>query len=112
MKQFMYLFRGGDEKFNSFSPEEMQGHMDRWGVWMGKLAEQELLVGGEKLEDEGKIMNADFLVTEGPFAEGKEVVGGYVILKAKDMEEALELAKGCPIFETEGITEIREISAM
>lgn len=108
----MYLFRGGDDKFNNYTPEEMQQHMDKWGAWMGKLGEQELLLGGEKLEDGGKIMDADLIVTEGPFAEGKEVVGGYVAVKAKDLDHAIELAKECPIFETGGTTEIREISQM
>lgn len=110
MKQFLYLFRGGDG-MQGLSPEEMQAHMERWKTWMQTLAEEGKLEGGLPLSREGKqVKEKATVVTDGPFAAGKEVVGGYLIVNAADMDAAAELSKGCPIFESEdGNVEVREL---
>ena len=105
MKKYLYVFRGGDEGYADQSPEEMQAHMQRWGEWMAKVKAE-----GYPLQSEGKVVGpGGKIVTDGPFTEGKEIVGGYVHLDAKDMDHAVELSKDCPIFEFGGTTEVREI---
>jgi len=114
MSNFLYLFRGGDEHFNTFSQEEKQAHMEVWGAWMGGLAEKGKLVDGFPLDAKGTVVkNRGEIMTNGPFAEGEEIVGGYVIVSADSFEEAVEISKGCPIFDYKGSTlEVREIMSM
>lgn len=113
MNSYMYLFRGGDFRELQSSPEKMQAHMQKWRTWMQKLGQQGKFVAGEPLQKEGKIVaKAGKVVTDGPFTEGKEVVGGYLIVKANDINEAVELSKECPGFEHDCIVEVRPIQAM
>lgn len=113
MAKYMYLFRGGDAARAATSPEEMQKHMEKWKTWMGALAEKEQLVDGLPLSGEGKqVVGTDIAVHDGPYAEGKEIVGGYLIVNADSIDEAVNISKGCPIFEHDGNVEIREIMSM
>ena len=113
MKKFMYLFRGGDDQYASLSPEEMQSHMGRWAAWMEAISQPDMPAEGDPLHTDGKLVsNGGAMVTDGPFTEGKEVVGGYVVLPANDMDHAVELSKGCPIFEFGGTVEVRAIADM
>lgn len=113
MTKYLYLFRGGDSRRENSSPEEMQEHMQKWGAWMQGLAEKGTLVDGLPLAKEGRVLSKDGnTATDSPFAEGVEIVGGYLIVNAKDMADASEIAKGCPIFEHEGTLEIREVMSM
>ena len=108
MKQYLYVFRGGRGTYQEQSPEEMQEHMERWGSWMQKIS-----AVGHPLQEEGKVVEkAGEVITDGPFAEGKEIVGGYVAVPANDMDHAIEMSKGCPIFEYGGSVEVREIIEM
>lgn len=113
MTKFMYLFRGGDAAMKEMSPEQMQAHMQAWGAWMKELAEKGQFVDGLPLSKEGrKVVGSDKVIFDGPYAEGKEIVGGYLIVKASDLDAAVELSKGCPIFENDGEVEVREIMNM
>ena len=113
MSNFLYLFRGGDEEFGTYSPEERQAHMQKWGVYMGGLKEKGQLVDGLPLSAEGKVVeNEGAVITNGPFAEGAEMVGGYLIVSAGSLDEAVEISKECPIFEYNGSIEVREILSM
>ncbi len=113
MSNFLFLFRGGDAARTDQSPEEMQAHMEKWGAWMGGLKQRGKLVDGLPLNKHGKVVEkAGEVVTDGPFAEGAEVVGGYLIVTAEDLSEAVEISKGCPIYEHGGNTEVREIMSM
>jgi hypothetical protein len=115
MNQFIFLFRGGDASKMDFSPEEMQQHMQKWGVWMNGLAERGILKGGEPLKKQGKVVKlegTEKIVTDGPFTETKELIGGYLLINAENLEAACEIAKGCPIYENHGKVEVREISKM
>lgn len=114
MKDFMLVFRNSaqsQETFANQSPEQMQAEMALWNVWMGKLAEQNKLMGGEPLYPGGKVLHGTKKkLTDGPFVEGKDIVGGYVLIKAKDYEEAVALSKDCPQLNADdGTVEIREI---
>jgi hypothetical protein len=114
MKEYILLFRGGDSREMQQSPEIWQAHMQIWMKWMGALAEQGKLVGAQPLVPTGKVITGtQKLVTDGPFMEGKELLGGYLICKADSYEEATEIAKGCPILEFEtGTVEVREVQEM
>ena len=96
------------------SPEEVQAHMDEWRVWMNGLAEKGQLIDGLPLKAEGmQVSGGGSVVTDGPFAEGAEIVGGYLMVNASSLEEATEMSKGCPILDAkDGHIEVREIVEM
>jgi hypothetical protein len=115
MSEYLLLFRGGDAaRINEQkSPEKWQAHMQKWMQWMGALTEQGKFVGAQPLNEVGKVVTGTKkVVTDGPFAEGKEMVGGYLICKAGTLDEAVQISKGCPILEHDGIVEVREIKEM
>lgn len=87
--------------------------MQKWMKWMEVLAKKGALVGGEPLVPSGKQVNGSRkVVTDGPFIEAKELVGGYLIINARDINEAVEISKDCPVLEGDGKVEIRPIAAM
>jgi hypothetical protein len=115
MSEYLLLFRGGDaaRTEEQQSPEKWQAHMQKWMQWMSILTEQGKFVGAQPLKVDGKVIKGNRkVVTDGPFVEGKEMVGGYLICKANNFEEAVEISKGCPIFEHDGIVEVREIGEL
>jgi hypothetical protein len=115
MTEYLLLFRGGDaaRADEQQSPEKWQAHMQKWMQWMGSLTEQGKFVGAQPLKIAGKVVTGNNkIVTDGPFVEGKEMVGGYLICKVNSMEEAVEISKGCPILEHDGIVEVREIGEL
>ncbi len=113
MSNFLYLFRGGQEDFDKLTDEKKQAHMELWQEWLDGLREQGRFVDGLPLSSEGKVVHKKGeLITNGPFAEGAEVIGGYMILDAQDIDEALAVAKGNPHFIFgDGTMEVREIIA-
>lgn len=114
MKDFLFLFRGGDTERKQFSPEEMQAEMNRWQEWIAGIAQTDQFGGGHPLTGEGKVLQGGTQkLIDGPFMEGKEIVGGYILVKASDMQEAVRLASACPLLDAKtGSVEIREIGAM
>jgi hypothetical protein len=113
MSKYMFLFRGGSD-MQQASPTDQQANMMKWKNWMDGIAAQGKLIGGEPLTyGAGKVLAGRAKkITDGPFAEGKEIVGGYLIVDTKDLDEAAELGKGCPIFENDGSLEVRVVMAM
>lgn len=108
MSEFVFLYRGGERPPSS--PEQVQQILQKWTTWFKDLSAKGHLVDrGQPLERNGKIVNGARMVTDGPFAEAKDVVGGYSLIKARDVAEAAELAKGCPILERGGGVEVRPI---
>ncbi len=92
------------------SPEQMQVYMKMYNDWVGGIAAQNKFVGGKGLSTEGKVINSKNVITDGPYAETKESLAGYIMIKAKDIDEAVGIAKGCPILMGEGNTvEVRKI---
>jgi hypothetical protein len=114
MKEYLFLFRGGDTAMSRESPEKWQAHMQRWMEWMGDLSKKEKFIGAQPLDTSGKLIKGSKkVVSDGPFLEGKEMVGGYLMCKAVSYEEAVEMAKGCPILEfDDGTIEVREIQEL
>jgi hypothetical protein len=108
MEKYMFVFMG--DNANRLSPAEQEASMQKWFAWVDKLTKAGRYVSGEALLPGGKtIAGAKKTVTDGPFAEGKEVVGGFFVVHAKDLSEAAEMAKDFPDFETGGVVEIREV---
>jgi len=97
MKQFMFVFRGGDSHYATVSPEVKQRDMEKWFAWIENLKKSGKYLSGQPLDIGGKVVYGK-KVTDGPFAEGKELVGGYFLIHAKDIEEASEMARDCPSF--------------
>ncbi len=95
------------------SPEQLQAMMKPWQDWIGSIAAQNKLVSsGNRLAAEGKVVKADGVITDGPYVEIKEAIGGYIIVKANSLEEAAEISKGCPILAVGGNVEVRSIVPM
>ena len=112
MNKYMFLFRGG-EPSAELSPKEMQANMQKWGGWMQGLSKTGNFVAGEPLDVQGKVVRGTSkTVTDGPFAEAKDLVGGYLIVSAESLEHAVELSKGCPIFEANGLVEVRPVRTL
>ena len=110
MAKFLFVYRGSVEASQKQpSPEEMQEIMGQWGAWFGQLGEA-VIDGGDALLPMGKVVKADAPVTDGPFIEAKEMVGGYSIIQADDLDQAAEHAKGCPVVAEGGSVEIRELA--
>lgn len=113
MEEFIYLFRGGEAPPSERSPEAMQKQMLKWNAWMEKLTREGKMKAGQPLAPNGKMVSGKAAkVTDGPFAEGKEVIGGYILLRVQNMAEAIETSKSCPILEYDGEVEIRPVQKM
>jgi len=95
--EYMLLFRGNDWS-KGLSPEEMQQVVGQWMAWFQGLMETGQAVAGSPLEREGKIVSGKNgrIVADGPFAESKEAIGGYFLLKVDSLEEAVAIAQQCP----------------
>lgn len=109
MKDFMMLFYSEPDFSNQPSPEEMQAEIKKWQDWIGGIAAQGKFKATDPLGYEGRTLHPDGTVTDGPYVEAKEIIGGYLICTTETIEEALELAKGCPILEAGGKVEVRDI---
>jgi hypothetical protein len=113
MSNFIYLFRGGDAQRASLSPEAMQKHMQKWAAWIQELTKTGNFKAGDPLDGAGKVVHGKKkVITDGPYAEAKDLVGGYLLITANDINQALELSKGCPIFDNDGSVEIRPVAQM
>jgi len=112
MKEFLLVFRAHSNGTQP-SPEQMQASMKQWQNWLGSIAAQDKLVNsGNRLASEGKVVKPDNVVTNGPYVEMAEAIGGYSIIKANTLEEAVEISKGCPILSVNGNVEVRAIVPM
>lgn len=110
MKNFMMLFHSEPDPNFEPTPEQLEEEIKAWQDWVGGIGAQgKLKDPGEALGFEGKTMHADGSVTDGPYAELKEIVGGYMIVQTETLEEAIELAKGCPALSNGGKVEVRDI---
>lgn len=109
MKEYLLLFRGGFSGLLHESPGEWQIHMKKWMKWMRDLEEKGKLISAQPLEDSGKLlMGQSKALIDGPFLQGDKIVSGYLSCRVKNMDEAIEIAKVCPILDFEnGMVEIR-----
>ena len=112
MARYLMVLRDSGEYPPDLSPEDIQQILERYRAWSSKVAQSGRLAGGEKLRDgEGRVMRRNrstTAVTDGPFSETKEVIGGYFLVEAGSYDEVLEMAHDCPHLEF-GSIEVREI---
>jgi len=113
MPEYVLLYRATPEARDAAmgSPERAKQSMARWMAWMKEMSEKgQLKDRGLPLEPPGRVVRGKKKsVTDGPFAETKEVMGGFSIVEAKDLDEAARIAEGCPILEGEGSVEVRPV---
>jgi hypothetical protein len=95
MAKFLLMFRESTEKRAKPSPEEMQALGAAWHTWMQKFSSA--IVGGDGLKRTGRVVKAG-LVTDGPYAEAKEIIASFSIIQADDLDAALAIARECPGF--------------
>ena len=112
MKEFALIFRLKDVADFKPSPEQMQESIKQWQDWIGGIAAQGKFVSTNQLGFQGKTLKPGGIITDGPYAEVKEIVGGNMVVKAADLDEALKMAEGCPIFYMGGHVEVRDIMLM
>jgi hypothetical protein len=111
MSEYLFLYRGGSAPE---SPQGAQQEMQKWMTWLQDLGKQgHVKDAGQPLDRTGKVIRGkQKAITDGPFAEAKDIVGGYTLITANDLAHAAELSKGCPIFEGGGSVEVRPVMKM
>ena len=111
MDEYMLIFRHQDGT-KIASPEQIQSWMKQTMDWIGGISAQGKFVEGNGLPFDGsKVVWHKGVVTDGPFGEIKETIGGYIVVKAGSVEEAVEFAKGCPVLQGDGNSvEVRKIA--
>ncbi len=113
MNEFLLIFRRDYKASAQPSPEDLQNMMKAWQNWMGSIAARNKLVSsGNRLSYDGKVVKPGAVVTNGPYVEMKETIGGYIMIRAESLEEAAEISKGCPILLTGGNVEVRTVIPM
>ena len=110
MKEFMMIFIGADYGAMGLSPEQMQNRMNKWFAWHGKMAEAGIISSGEALKPEIKrISGPERTTTDLTSTEVKELIGGYYVIKADNLEKAMEVAEDYPDYDLGGTVELREV---
>ncbi len=116
MTQFILLLHQSSNPPGDMSPEQIQAVVGEYRAWSEKIGAAGKLAGGQKLtNDAGKVMrraDGGVAVTDGPFGESKEVIGGYFLINAGDYAEAAEIAESCPHIGFGGAIELRQIDEM
>lgn len=116
MSKYMYLFRASADAQHAAmgTPEQAQRSLQAWLGWIRDLeAKGHLKNRGEPLLPEGSVVRgASKVVTDGPFVEIKDMVCGFIVVDARDLAEAIELAHGCPMLYGDGSVEVRPIGPL
>ena len=113
MKDFLFIYRMDYNNMPMGTPEEMQAMTKKWMDWIGSIAARNKLGDrGNRLENTGRVIKPKNVVTNGPYSEIKESIGGYTLIKAESYDEAVELAKSCPALTVGGNVEVREIKPL
>jgi hypothetical protein len=109
MAKFLFVYRRSSDV--AITPEAMQERLKLWDSWIGEgLRKGWLLDSGDGLTQEGRVVNARNVVTDGPFVESKEIVGGYSIVQAETIDAAAKLTEGCPVLRFGGSVEVRGLA--
>jgi hypothetical protein len=116
MSQFIYLYRTSDaaRQESMGTPERAQQNMQRWMAWLKELdAKGHLKDHGQPLEPTGRVVRGkNKAITDGPYAEAKDLIGGFSIVEARDIDQAVELSRGCPGLDVGGVVEVRPVMSM
>jgi hypothetical protein len=112
MAKFLFVYRGTSGAESKMPPDQMQQVMQKWFAWIGEAMQKGWMVDpGDGLTEEGKVVQAK-VVSDGPFVESKEIVGGYSVVEAETIEAASEYAKGCPALLYGGSVEVRRLAGL
>ncbi|MEZ0452065.1 YciI family protein [Sphingobacterium thalpophilum] len=110
MKDFILLFRQAGSEQPQLTEQEIGAINKKWQDWISGIeAQGKLSSHGSRLVSTGKVLKPGGVITDGPFVEIRERLGGFIIVSAENLEEATTLAHGCPILESSGSVEIREL---
>jgi len=113
MANFLFVYRDRTDAYSKMSPDEIQKNMQKWSAWIAQGFQKGWLVeAGDALTPEGRVVRSKKVVTDGPFMETKEIVGGYSLVKADTIDAAAEFAKGCPALTTGGTVEVRALAGL
>jgi hypothetical protein len=113
MKEFLLVFRMDSSNMPKRTPEEAKTVTLQWMDWIKSIASENKLVDrGNRLDGSGRVLKSKDVVTNGPYTEIKESIGGYTLIKAESYDDAIELSKDCPALSSGGSVEIREISPL
>ncbi len=116
MPQYMLLLHEDPTAFAGISPEDIQKIVEKYVAWGARLRQAGLLVNSHKLTDEpGRVIRGragQLRITDGPFSEAREVLGGYFMITASSYDDAVERARDCPHLEYGGSIEVRQVDAM
>jgi hypothetical protein len=114
MPKFMLVYRSKPYNAEEVSPEAMQESMKAWNAWIGDgFANGWMVDPGDALLPDGKVVTMKKSVTDGPFAESKEIVGGYSVVTADDYAGAVEKAKSCPhLMDDSATIEVRQLAGL
>lgn len=108
--KFMVIFRGGAVAEHDLSPSELQAHVEKWYRWSDELARHGRRNTGTALGNPGAtVRGLERVVTDGPYAESKDLVTGSMIFEAASLEDAIEVARTCPTYEFGGSVEVRPV---
>ena len=108
--RYMLIFGGGAVSRDDVSPSVLQAHVEKWYRWSDELARQGRRNVGTALENRGKAVGGhERIVTDGPYAESKDLVTGAMIIEAASLEDAVEVAQQCPTYEFGGSVEVRPV---
>jgi hypothetical protein len=111
MKEFVMIIRLEQLPEKNFSPDEMQAGMAVWEKWVDDIIARNILVSrGNRLGDDGRTIRNGKIITNGPYVETKEIIGGYLIIRANSIDEAAQIAKSAPLVGI-GSIEIRGLFA-
>lgn len=111
MKNYIVLFREPDGRTLPHSEEDISRHQQNWKSWFGEWGAKGKIAGGSGLSLQGKMIKGEGQVSEGIHRVGAEIVGGFLLLKAESLEEAVGIAESCPIYEFDGYAEVREMQS-
>ena len=109
MKKFMVFIREDITNLPNMTEEEMQKEIQLYIDWVEGLSKTGNYISGDPLEAKGKYMKSDQVFSDGPFIEAKEAISGYILMQAENINQAVELARGCPVFQAGGVLEVRPI---
>ena len=113
MSEFIMLYRRTPEIRREMlgSPEKAQQTMKKWRAWFEEMTKKgQLKNPGQPLDEAGKVVGGKKkAVTDGPYKESKDVIGGYSVIEAPDLDQAVQIASGCPLVEFGGSVEVRPV---
>jgi hypothetical protein len=113
MAHFLFVYRSEPFDPSKVSPGEMQQSMERWSNWIQRgFAEGWMVNPGDALLPEGRVVDKNQVVTDGPFVESKELVGGFSVINVNSFEDAVKHARTCPNVLEGGSVEIRQMAGL